>query len=190
MIYRELYDIIIIIRIFNTRPYLAESIVMTKKQISSAEHLLSFAITTLLIAAFCYIGYKMNLSYMLDADEPDWLSFGISLLFVSSCFAALFLLRRFTAVRITLMTFSALTLLGAICFVLEVFKNLGFLTIISILSIYGITKFNFFFAVKPNRVAQLVLLLGFFAAILICSVVLFIVEAQKRKLDRFQPEPV
>ena len=151
------------------------------------KHTLSSVITILTIAAFCYIGVKMNLSYMLDSNSPDWLSFGISFLFVSSCFASLFLLRKYIAVRITLMVFSALTLLGALCFNFEVLKNLGFLSIISLQSIYGITKFNYFFIDKPNRVAQLVLLLGFFATILICSVVLFIIEARNKKRNLTNP---
>ena len=163
---------------------------MTKKQISSAEHLLSFAITTLLIAAFCYIGYKMNLSYMLDADEPDWLSFGISLLFVSSCFAALFLLRRFTAVRITLMSFSLLTLFGVFCYFIKMFEHLAIFILFSLQSVFGLTKILFLFTENPNGTAYMILLTGLFATLLICSILLSIFEAQKRKLEQLSLEIV
>lgn len=160
------------------------------KNKSIIKHFLSAVITIIVIAAFCYIGYKMNLSYMLDSNEPDWLSFGISLLFASSCFATLFFLRKFIAVRITLMSFSILTLFGILCYLIKIFQYLVFFTLISFQSVFGLTKIFFFFTAKPNNTAYLMLLIGFFVAILICSVLLSIEESQRRKLNQLRPESV
>lgn len=170
-------------------PQVAESIDMnSRSKIFTSKNPFGVILPSLYITIFCVIGFWLSFNFFYDTDPSSFIAFVFSFIFIISCFATLFLLRKYVAARITLMVFSSISLAGYLCLYLDVFREFGLgIFIILTPSIYGITWLSNIIYPKDFTDATWVFYIIFHVAILACSGLLFFIDAKNNKQNLSEP---